>query len=541
LVVDQPTSLNGEREDCSIGETEEQRKAEMRRSPTANGGEHDVTTPTPTAAPTPAGTAGGNGAQPSRQGKASRAKSKSAAKRTLSETPPDVEAPAAFIHRLTDVGNGKRLVARHGMDIRYCWPWKKWLVWDGKRWKIDDTGTVVLLAKQTVRSIYAEVAGCEDKSQRKAVADWARASERRERLSAMIDLARSEPGIPILPADLDRDPWLLNCPNGTLDLRAGELRKHSRADRITKLCPTAYDPAAEFPVWLAFLDRVFAGNLELIAFVQRLLGHCQTGSVQDHVLPVFWGSGANGKSTLIGAVMDVMGPDYSMKAPRDLLMMRKGEHHPTELTDLFGKRFVAAVETAEGQRLDEALVKDLTGGDRIRARRMREDHWEFEPTHKLILATNHRPEIRDTTHSTWRRVKLIPFTVTIPNAEQDRDLSRKLRAERAGILAWMVRGAMGWRESGLAEPDCVKIATSEYRAEEDKLGTFLEECCVTGPNERERAGTLYKAYKAWCERNGENSTTQTRFGKALTERGFEREKAGVYWYKGVALETDLEG
>jgi len=440
---------------------------------------------------------------------------------------------------LTDIGNGERLARLRGSDLRYCWIWSKWLVWDDRRWKLDDTGGIAARAKATVRNIYTEAAKAEEDAERKVIAGWARQSEKRERISAMVDLARSEPEIPILPPQLDREPMLLNCKNGTVDLRTGELREHRREDYITKLCPTPFDPTALSPRWTAFLVQIFAGDAGVIRFVKRLVGYCLTGSTADHVLPVLWGVGSNGKSTFIGAIMDMMGPDFAMKAPRDMLMMRRGEHHPTELTDLHGKRFVAAVETAEGQRLDEALVKDLTGGDSIRARRMREDHWEFRPMHKLILATNHRPEIRDTTHSTWRRVKLVPFTVVIPDAEQDRELPRKLRAEAPGILAWAVDGCLEWQAEGLAEPEAVKLATSEYRSEQDLIGVFLAECCRTGPHERERAGTLYKCYRDWCEQNGEKTVNQTRFGKALTERGYEREKVSVTWYKGVALLGDF--
>jgi len=439
---------------------------------------------------------------------------------------------------LTDLGNGERLVRLHGPDLRFCWPWSKWLVWDGQRWRIDDTGGVVKRAKDTVRNIYTEAAGSLDDDERKSLADWARASERRERISAMIDLARSEEGIPVLPQHLDTDPWLFNCPNGTLDLRTGELRDHRQADYITKLCPTDYLPDATCPTWKACLDRIFVGNTEIIGFLQRLYGYCLTGSTEIHLLPIFWGAGSNGKSTVIGAAMDVMGTDYAMKAPHQMLMMRRGEHHPTELADLFGKRFIASVETAADGRLNEALIKDLTGGDRQRARRMREDHWEFSPTHKLILATNHKPEIRDTTHSTWRRVKLIPFDVKIPDEEQDPKLPEKLRAEAPGILAWIVQGTKAWREGGLAEPKAVRLATSAYRAAEDQIAGFLSECCVEFPDATIRAKTLFGCYKDYCGEAGEEPIGQRKFGQALTERGFDRFTNNGTWYRGIDLKTE---
>lgn len=447
---------------------------------------------------------------------------------------------AERIH-LTDLGNGQRLASQHGGDLRYCWPWSRWLVWDGKRWKVDDTGGVADRAKQTVRSIYSEAARCDDDSERKAIGKWAQQSERRDRLSAMIDLTRSEPGIPILPDQLDRDPWLLNVENGTLDLRTGELREHRRGDLITKLCPVAFDLAAGCPTWLGFLDRIFDESEPLIGFVQRLLGYCLTGSTRDHILAIFHGRGANGKSTLLTTTISILGGDYAIKCAPDLLMLRRGDHHPTERADLFGKRLVAAVETAEGQRLNEPLVKDLTGGDRQRARRMREDFWEFAPTHKLILATNHKPVVKDTTISTWRRLRLVPFVVQLPDAEQDKALGeRMVEHEAAGILAWIVRGCLEWQRNGLAEPPEVMAATQEYRISQDVLARFLEECCIIGRSGRERASTLYGAYKQWAEKAGENAVSQRRFGEAVSERGFRREKAGVYWWTGLALNATDE-
>lgn len=450
--------------------------------------------------------------------------------------PADVDNDKMHVHyHTTDLGNGQRLAKRHRTDLRYSHPWKKWLIWDRKRWKLDDVGGIASRAKATVRGIYTEAAKCEDDGIRKALVEHARKSEKRASIAAMIDMARSEAGIPILPDLLDKNPWLLNCKNGTIDLQTGELQKHSQADYITKICPTAFHPKAGCPRWLKFLDQIFAGDEDLIRFLQRLAGYCLTGSTADHILPVFWGKGSNGKSTFIGALMDVMGPDFAMKAPRDMLMIRRGEHHPTELTDLFGKRFVAAVETAEGQRLDEALIKELTGGDPIRARRMKEDYWQFAPTHKLLLCTNHAPDIRDTTHSTWRRVKLVPFNVVIVDAEQDRDLPRKLKAEVAGILAWAVEGCLAWQDGGLAEPEAVKLATSAYRSEQDLIGVFLADCCTVETAAAIRSKDLYEAYQKWGEETGEKPVGTRRFGRTMTERGFDRFKNNGTWYRGLDI------
>jgi putative DNA primase/helicase len=363
-------------------------------------------------------------------------------------------------HRtLTDLGNAGRFVDEHGQDVRYCHPWQKWLGWDGKRWAPDDAGEVERKMKATVRAIYVEAAGEESEKARKALAEHAKRSEAAKRITDALRLARSEPGIPIKPVQLDSDPWLLSVSNGTIELRTGDLREHRRGDYITKLAPVPYDPEAEAPRFEAFLEEILP-SAAVREFVQRAIGYALNGTTREHKLPVLHGTGGNGKSTLISIILEVFG-DYGLQAADDLLMVKRGAR-PTEQADLFGRRFVANVETERDCRLSEALVKHLTGGDRIRARRMREDFWEFDPTHTLFLATNHRPEIRGTDHAIWRRIKLVPFDVTIPDKRQDTALLDKLREELPGVLAWAVRGHAAWLESGLGEPEEIRAATASY-------------------------------------------------------------------------------
>ena len=448
----------------------------------------------------------------------------------------DVPPVQRQIFSLTDTGNAERFAALHGDQARYCHPWGKWFAWDGRHWRLDDTGQIELLAKATARSILQEAAHQPDDERRKVLVDFARASESAARRAAMVRLAQSESGIPVLPEELDLDPWVLNCPNGTLDLRTGTLRKHSRLDKITKLCPVEYVAGAECPTWARFLDTIFRSNTELIGFVRRLLGYCLTGDVSEHVLPIFHGKGANGKSTLINAMFDVLGPDYAMKAAPDLLLMKKSAH-PTERADLFGKRFVACNETDRDHQLAEALVKDLTGGDRIRARRMKEDFWEFAPTHKILVATNHRPAIRGTDNAIWRRIRLVPFNATIPAQKQDKAMPEKLRAELPGILAWCVRGCLAWQQQGLGEPQAVSSATADYRADEDILGNFIEEACVVEQGVRARSSDLYEAYKEYTRQLGEEAVSRRRFGEELTEREYARHTSNGVWYLGIGLRS----
>ena len=271
---------------------------------------------------------------------------------------------------LTDSGNAERFADQHGDKVRYVYQWGKWLMWDGKRWSLDAMAAVERLGKATIRSIYQIAGGIENETLRKDTASHARKCESADRRSAMLRLARSEMPIPINPETLDINPWLLNCENGTVDLQTGALLGHRREDFMTKMSPVTYDQYAQAPKWLQFLDRVFAGNAETISFLQRLLGYCLTGTVGEQVLPIFYGPGANGKSTLIETILSVFGPDYAAKAPRDLLLAKR-HAHPTELTILHGRRLVVASETEDGCRLAESAVKESTGGDTVTARRMR--------------------------------------------------------------------------------------------------------------------------------------------------------------------------
>jgi putative DNA primase/helicase len=318
--------------------------------------------------------------------------------------------------------------------------------------------------------------------------------------------------------ELDPDPWLLNCQNGTIDLRSGELLEHRRADMITKETPVEYHEAAAAPTFEAFLETILP-NEDIRSFVQRALGSAISGKVRDDVLVIFHGGGANGKSTLVHAVMEALG-EYAIASAPDLLMS-KGHSHPTELADLFGARLVSCMESEEGRRLNEGLVKQLTGRDRISARRMREDFWQFDPTHTIILGTNHKPEVRGTDLAIWRRLKLVPFGVTIPKAEQDKDLSEKLQSELPGILRWLVEGCLQWQANGLQEPDEVLAATDSYRSDMDTLAQFIEDSCTVHAGAQAPATPLWKHYTRWCDESGEKPLKQRAFGTRLGERGFE--------------------
>jgi putative DNA primase/helicase len=435
------------------------------------------------------------------------------------------------------------------------------LVWDGARWKIDETGEVHRRAKETVVRWYEEARGeverlrelrdnLPKKDRNRGVLDQefqeaeaelrhAHKSQSLGRLEAMLTLAQSEPGIPVLPEDLDKDPWLFNVQNGTINLRTGDCRPHRRGDLLTKLAPVNYDQEALCPTWDRFLDRIMAGNKDLIDFLRRAAGYSLTGSVREQCLFFLYGSGANGKSTFLSTVQALVG-DYGIQSHSELLMARTREVHPTERSDLYRKRLVSCVEVDQGRRMAESLVKQLTGGEKVRARRMREDFWEFDPTHKLFLAGNHKPTVQGTDEGIWRRVLLVPFTVSIPEAERDKDLPDKLKAELPGILNWFLRGCREWRSSGLGIPDEVRKATAQYRDEMDDFEDFLDDCCVVRENLRIRTSVLHRAYRKWVP-VGRTGLSRDDLKARLINRGFQVRRTGKDGsdeYQGLSLRDD---
>lgn len=455
---------------------------------------------------------------------------------------PDSRAPkpgAPQFYPLTDAGNAERLVARHGRDLRFCHTWKSWLIWNGQHWAEDTSAEIMRRAKDTARAMSLEAAEVENNDIRDALVKHSRKSESAGALRNMVALAQSEPGIPIQPSDLDRDPWLFNCANGTVDLRTGELRPHAREDLLTKMSPVAFDPAAECPRWLAFLDRIMGGDQELVAFLQRAAGYALTGKTGEHCLFILYGTGRNGKGTFRDTLRAALG-GYAHEADFSTFVANKNESPgaPREdLVALMGARFVAASEMNAGRRLDEALIKRLTGEDPIRARRLNENGFTFIPVAKYFLAVNDKPVVRGMDEGIWSRLRLVPFTVQIPESERDPELREKLLEELPGILSWAVRGCLEWQRIGLAPPAAVVDATKEYREEMDVFADFLASECVEHPEAKAKAGELYSTYKRWCDENGVYPQTQNAFGRELTKKGFKSDRnfsLGRFWV-GIGL------
>ncbi len=439
-------------------------------------------------------------------------------------------------YSLTDIGNSERLVNLFGEDMRYCQTWKKWIVWDGKRWQIDDSNVAKIKGIETSKTIFNEAAEATSKEKIREIGSWALISASRGKIEAMLDLAKGY--LAISPTDLDQDVWLLNCQNGTLDLRSGNLQDHCKEDFITKILDVDYDEEATAPVWKSFIQKIFDQDQELIRFIQKAAGYTLTATIKEQIWFLLYGTGQNGKSTFINALLFVLG-SYGITAKFDTFQVQRSEGVRNDLADMKGCRIVAAIEAKQGKRLDETVLKQLTGEDKIRARHLYAEFEEFTPTHKLWLIANHKPTVHETTKAFWRRVRLIPFLVTIPDSEVDKDLNQKLESEKEGILAWLVEGCRLWQKEGLNPPVKVLEATAEYREEMDILAGFLDDLCelTFDWNDRVQSATLYEHYVIWCkgqrEKEGEEVVPINRklFGMKLTERGLKREKTGGnhYW------------
>lgn len=435
----------------------------------------------------------------------------------------------------TDLGNASLFAADHADQLRHVRVRRMWLSWDGTRWRRDATGDADRAAKRTIRRLLDEAVRIPDADERKRAVEWALRSQSEPRLRAMLALAVTEPEIALALDQLDGDPWLLACSNGTLDLKSPVMRAHDPKDLITLGTSIAYDPEATCPRWERFLEEIFAGDGELITFVQRFAGYCLTGDTREHVLTVLYGAGCNGKSTFIGVLQRVLG-DLALTAAFETFVRQRDRGPRNDLARLHRARLVTAAESGEGRRLDEATVKEITGGGTIAVRYLYGEHFEYTPQFKLMLVTNHRPRVDGDDDAIWRRLRLIPFEQSFEGRE-DRSLSRKLQDEGPGILAWAVQGCLAWQRDGLGHAPAVTRATAEYRQDEDVLGAFLGERCVTAGEVATDA--FRQAYDTYCRDIGDKPLPTNVLGKRLGKRGIRRERKSdgdrQHIYRGVTL------
>jgi putative DNA primase/helicase len=440
----------------------------------------------------------------------------------------------------TDLGNARRLVARYRGDIHYVPAWKCWLVWDGRRWVRDQDEEVMRLAKETARHMHTKALKIDDDELRGRAVKRALNVQRRERLRAMPELARSEEGVPVAPNALDADPWLLNCMNGTLNLQTGELLEHQSHRLINKLAPVPYYPGIRLPLWDRFIERVTQGDDELADYLQRLVGYTLVGEGSEEILLLLVGGTATGKSTFIEAIKAVLG-DYSVTADFETFLKQHQARGPrNDIARFHGARLVTASEVPPGRQFDEAVVKQLTGGDTITARFLYGEFFEFPPQFTVWLAANHRPSVRDDDDAIWRRLRLVPFEASIPEGERDPEVKRQLRSPQvagSAILDWAVEGCLKWQRDGLLEPERVRVATRAYQDEMATFAHFVEDECTEGPDLWAASKALLARYGRWCTLNGYRFPLgPKRVAEALRGRGFvPLKRGGERGWQGLAL------
>ena len=447
----------------------------------------------------------------------------------------------------TDVGNSRRFAARFEKELLYVPHLNKWFFWDGRRWQPDNENRIVEFAKISTREYLDYALSIEDPDERKGPLAHALRSENRTRLLATIDLAKSDKRLVVAVSDLDSSPWLFNCENGTIDLRSGKLRPHRREDMITKLAPVQFDPDAKHPAWVKLLHSSTQGDAEQIRYLQKIAGYCLTGVTTEEKLLFFYGPPASGKTTYLEALKSVMG-DYAKTADFETFLKRSQPAGiRNDLARLPGVRLVTGSEVPAGREFDEATVKQLTGGDTITARMLYAEYFEFKPLFKILLAGNHLPGVRDNDPATWRRLRVIPFSNEIPEQDRDPNLKKCLTdPSDAGpaILAWMVKGVVAWQEEGLQEPEVVRQATQEYRAETEVFSQFIDHYMVEKPGEWISNSDFSDALNSW-NRTGGNSLPYSpkQISMALRGRGHAPKKChGVRGWQGISLRsiTDLD-
>ena len=447
------------------------------------------------------------------------------------------------LYSFDDTGNAERFIDLFGGNVRYNYTDKSWMWYDGRRWKYDDSGEPKRMVDEMLSimrtpeeaSLYVDDTGDLEKQYRAHV--------KRSRSSAAKTacLKEAEHLVPVTSAELDIDPYKLNTPSGVLDLRSGALTAHNAAQNLSKICNAEYTETRDTPVWDAFLAQIFNQDEAMIRFVQRAVGYSLTGVTDEQCMFICIGDGRNGKSTLLNVFADILGDYACNMQPESLAVKSGGNAVNSDIARLRGVRFATTVEPDEGMRLAEGLVKQLTGGDVVTARRLYGNEFEFRPQCKIWMAANHKPIIRGTDLGIWRRIYLIPFTVQIPDHMVDKSLKYKLRDEMPGILKWMADGCAMWQREGLNPPLSVQSAGKDYQHEMDVISRFVDECCERSGYETVRAADLYAAYKRWATENNEYCMSSTRFGKEIGGRFDKRHNMYGWVYVGLKISSHKIG
>ncbi|MFJ7950755.1 phage/plasmid primase, P4 family [Lysinibacillus sp. NPDC096418] len=419
--------------------------------------------------------------------------------------------------RLNELGNAERIAYEYGHVIRYVSGSDHWYIWDGKRWHIDSKKQIERIANKVLREL--------EKSDDEMESKWARSCGKRNiRMNSIKDL------MPLVPAEreeFDRHKFLFNVENGIINLKDAKLQQHDRDFKLSKITNVIFDEKAECPTWINFLNQIFKNDAELIDYMQRLVGYSLTGDISEQGMYFLVGGGSNGKSTFINIIKNLMG-DYGAQTNSNTFIKKKSDGANNDIARLANARFVSAVESEEGEKLQESLVKTITGGEPILARFLRQEFFEFIPEFKVFFTTNHKPIIGGVDEGIWRRVKIIPFTLNLKPHERDKKLEEKLSLEMSGILNWALEGCIEWQQSGIKEPKVVMDATGNYKAEMDILAPFLDEMCYTDEPKNEairiEAKELYNVYDRWCSQSGERQIGNRSFYRMLETKGFGKTK-----------------
>jgi len=439
-----------------------------------------------------------------------------------------------------DTGNAQRFENNYGDAVRYSYIRKGWYYYNGKRWAIDQEGKIKSLADKTIEkmkdeTVYVPKDGNEE-MMKKAFDKHVKATRSSRGKTSM--LKETEHLLSIKPEEFDSDKNLFNVQNGYLDLTTGILKDHDKSKFFTKISNVEYTDKSDCPMWMDFLDTIFDGDKSLINYIQRAVGYSLSGSTEEQIMFILHGNGRNGKSVFLDIITEIFG-NYSINIqPQTIMVKQQTSGANSDIARLSGARFVTSTEPNDGVRFDEGLVKQLTGGDKVTARFLYGDEFDFNPEFKLWMATNHKPIIRGTDDGIWRRLAIIPFTVQIPLDKVDKRLTSKLKREMKAILNWISEGYLLWRESGLQEPECIKLQRGEYRKEMDVTECFVDDCCVRKSGEREKSSDLYRVYASWAKENNQHIMSSTRFGKELSNKFQKISSNGIY-YVGVELKREF--
>ncbi|WP_337970302.1 phage/plasmid primase, P4 family [Virgibacillus salexigens] len=438
-----------------------------------------------------------------------------------------------------DTGNAQRFTDTFGEVVRYSFIRKNWYYYNDKTWQLDQEGKVKNLVDEILQKMKKEPV---------YIADDVDEEDAKKHLTKHIKYSRGSNGktnmlkesqhlLPIKPETFDKDKHLLNVQNGYLDLHTGELRDHDKDKFFTKIASIEYTDKIDCPMWVDFLNQIFDGNQDLIHYMQRSVGYSLSGSTEEQMMFILHGNGRNGKSVFLDIITEMLGNYTTNIQPQTIMVKQQTNNASPDIAKLAGARLVTTTEPNEGMRFDEGLIKQLTGGDRVSARFLHENEFEFTPQFKLWMATNHKPFIRGTDDGIWRRMAIIPFTVQIPENKVDKNLKYKLRREMTAILNWAVEGYREWQRVGLKEPQIIKDQRNSYRTEMDVVELFISECCYRKAGEREKSKDLYQVYKGWAKDNGQYTMNSTKFGKEMSHK-FQKIRSNGSWYVGLKLRSE---